>query len=216
MPIGFMQRYCSALVLALAAPGAQAIDLQLVGSFGEKAAILSIDGRPPRTVRVGESIGGATLISVDRERAVIEVEGRRVTLPRGQAWRSGTGADVPQLAVLAADARGHYMVEGQVNGGSMRFVLDTGATLVALPAADALRLGIDFRNQPRALMHTANGVALAYSVRLRSVRIGTIELNDIDGVVLEQGLGVGLLGMSFLNRVDMRRDGVALTLTRRF
>ena len=66
------------------------------------------------------------------------------------------------------------------------------------------------------MLQTANGPTAGYLIRLAKVKVGNIELHDIDGVVLEQGLSVGLLGMSFLNRVEMKRDGELMTLIRRF
>ena len=125
-------------------------------------------------------------------------------------------ADGRQSVVLAADTRGHFLAEGSINGGSMRFILDTGATAIALPAADAVRLGLDYRKGRPALIQTANGPAPAWRVKLDSVRVGGIELNNVDALVLEQGLDVALLGMTFLNRVDMQRSGETMTLRRRF
>jgi len=87
---------------------------------------------------------------------------------------------------------------------------------VALPAAEAQRLGIDYRKGERGYTHTAGGVVPIYRVRLDSVKLGAIELSGIDGVVIEQGLDIALLGMTFLNRVDMKRDGQTMVLIRRF
>src|SRR6266850_858210 len=86
-----------------------------------------------------------------------------------------------------------------------------------LAAADASRFGVDWRQGQRRMVQTANGSTAGYLVRLDRVRVGGIELTNVEGVVLEQGLGaVGLLGMSFLNRVEMQRDGQTMTLIRRF
>jgi aspartyl protease family protein len=98
----------------------------------------------------------------------------------------------------------------------VRFLVDTGATSIALPAADARRLGIDFRNAPRGITQTANGPTQTYLVRLDTVRVGGIELNMVDAVIIEQGLPIALLGMTFLNRVEMRREGSTMTLIRKF
>jgi len=106
---------------------------------------------------------------------------------------------------------------GSINGGSVRFLVDTGATLVTLPASEARRLGIDYLRGRRGQMQTANGVAAVYRVTLDSVRIGDIEVNGVDAVVSEGGaMSMSLLGMSFLNRMEMRRDGQNMTLTKRF
>ena len=98
----------------------------------------------------------------------------------------------------------------------MRFMVDTGATSIAIPAADANRLRIDYQKGRRVSTQTANGVAPAYLVTLDSVRIGGIELNNVEAIVIEQGLAVGLLGNSFLSRTEMRREGQTMTLTKRF
>jgi len=198
----------------LAAPAALALEVSLVGTFGDKAAILVVDGGAPRTVRVGREALGVRVVSVERDHAVIEVAGERRTLARGQHF--STGGDARPSVTLAADTRGHFVTEGSINGAPVRFVVDTGATLIALPAAEALRLGLDYRKGPIAVTKTAAGVVPVYRVRFDSVRLGSIELAQVDGVVIEQGLDIALLGMSFLNRVEMRREGETMTLIQRF
>ncbi|MBI1943567.1 MAG: TIGR02281 family clan AA aspartic protease [Betaproteobacteria bacterium] len=203
-------------LLALAGAGAAAADVSLLGTFDTKAAILSIDAGAPKTVKVGQSFGGVTLIAVEKDRATIEVEGKRRVLLRGQTWSSGSvGAD-RQSATLAAGAGGHFAVDGAINGGAVRFLVDTGATVIALPARDAARLGLDYRGGAVGIAQTAAGPTPAYRVRFDTVRVGGIELNNVEGVVIEKGLGVALLGMSFLNRVEMRREGDRMTLIRRY
>jgi aspartyl protease family protein len=218
MATGFIRRHCSgavALALALAAANAAALEVSLVGTFGDKAAILVIDGGEPRTVRVGQQAGGVTVVSVERDRAVIDVGGAQRTLARGQHYSTDAGAQ-RQSVTLAADTRGHYVTDGAINDKPVRFVVDTGATMVALPASDAIRLGLDYRKGEVALTRTAAGVVPVYRVRFDSVRLGAIELSGVDGVVIEQGLDIALLGMSFLNRVEMKNEGQLMTLTRRY
>ncbi len=99
----------------------------------------------------------------------------------------------------------------------MRFLVDTGATSIALSAADARRLGIDYLSGQPGLMSTANGTAAAYRVRLDSVRVGDIVANNVEGAVLEGSqMPVALLGMSFLNRMEMKREGQFMVLIRRY
>jgi aspartyl protease family protein len=218
MATGFIWRHCSAaaaLGLALASVAGWAQDVQLVGTFGDKAAVLVIDGGEPRTLRVGKEAAGVKLLSVERDGAVVEVAGARRTLVRGQHAASGT-ASGRQSVTLAADTRGHFVTMGAVNDRPVQFVVDTGATLVALPAAEAARLGLDYRKGELALTKTAAGVVPVYKVRLDKVRLGAIEISGVDGVVIEQGLDIALLGMSFLSRVDMRHEGQLMTLTRRY
>jgi aspartyl protease family protein len=95
--------------------------------------------------------------------------------------------------------------------------VDTGATFISLPAREASRLGLDYRNGQKVVMETANGDAFAYRVKLDTVRVGELTVNNVDAVVMEGGsLPVALLGMSFLNRTDIRREGAIMTLTKRY
>ena len=217
MATGFMRRILLCLGLACAAGGASAAEVSLIGVIGTKAAVLAVDGGEPKTVKVGQAWRGIKVLQVEKERARVEIDGVKRTLDLGQHYRSDpVGAADRQSVTLAADGSGHFFAEGSVNGNRMRFVVDTGATLIALPGADAQRLGLDYRKGPRGITQTANGPVAVYQVRLDRVRIGGIELHAVDGVVIEQGLPVALLGMSFLNRVEMRRDGDSMTLIRRF
>ena len=210
-----MVRHSIALLALLAGAAASAADVSLVGTFDTKAAILSIDGGAPRTVKVGQSAGGVTLITVEKDRATIEVDGKRRVLQRGQTYSSGAGSGA-QSVTLSAGAGGHYLAEGQINGGAIRFLVDTGATAIAIPASDAERLRIDYRKGRRGTTQTAGGPATAYVVRLDSVRVGAIEVRNVDAIVIEHGLTVALLGNTFLSRMDMRLEGQTMTLTRRY
>ena len=209
-----MMRHSIALLFVLASLPAAAAEVSLIGTFGATAAILVIGAGAPKTVKVGQSFGGITLISVENDRATIEMEGKRRVLQRGQTYSSAGGG--AQSVTLSAGAGGHFMADGQINGGAMRFVVDTGATSIAIPASDANRLRIDYQKGRRVFTQTANGTAPAYLVTLDSVRIGGVELNGVDAIVIEQGLAVGLLGNSFLNRMEMRREGQTMTLIKRF
>jgi aspartyl protease family protein len=95
-------------------------------------------------------------------------------------------------------------------------LVDTGATMIALSASDAVRLGIDYRKGQPGMVSTANGSAPVYLVKLDTVKIGNIELNQVDALIQENGLPFALLGMSFLNRTEMRREGEQMTLTKRY
>lgn len=202
-----------ALPLAVAAA-----DIGVVGVFPGRGAVLVVDGGAPQSVRIGQKLGGVTLVSVDKAGAVVEDEGRRRTIPLGQhvAGAASTSGRTPQ-AVLSADSRGQFLTESTVNGSPMRFMVDTGATMVSIPGNDARRLGIDFAKGQKGVAQTANGPAPVYRIKLDSVKVGEIELLNVDAIVLDGGgLAQPLLGMSFLNRVEMRRDGDTMTLVRRF
>jgi aspartyl protease family protein len=215
MAMGFMVRII-ALIGACACGQALAADVALVGVIGERAAVLAVDGGDPKTVKVGQQWNGISVLSVQKDRATVEIDGKRRVLMHGQHYRSTPAASDRQQVTLAADARGHFVTEGAVNGNPVRFLVDTGATSIALPGREAQRLGIDYRNGQRSVTQTANGAVAAYRVVLDRVRLGAIELNSVEAIVIEQGLDITLLGMSFLNRVEMKRDGQTMTLVRRF
>jgi len=211
-----MMRHFIALLALFACLHAAAAEVSLIGTFGSTAAILSIDGGAPKTVKVGQSHGGVTLISVDNDRATIDRDGKRRVLVRGQTYSSSGAGSGAQSVTLAAGAGGHFMADGQINGGAIRFMVDTGASTVAIPAREAVRLRIDYKSGRRGTTQTAGGPTPMYIVRLDSVRIGSIELQSVDAMVIEQGLDISLLGNTFLNRMEMRREGQTMTLTRRY
>lgn len=215
MATAFMPRII-ALLACLACGAAAAADVALIGVIGDRAAVLAVDGGEPKTVKLGQRWNGIAVLSVEKDRATVEIDGRKRTLQLGQHYRGVPVKSNRQLVTLAADARGHFVTEGSVNGNPVRFLVDTGATSVVLPGRDAERLGLDYRKGERGLNQTANGVVATYSVTLDSVRLGDIEVTAVDAVVIEQGLNIALLGMSFLNRVEMKREGQSMVLIRRF
>ncbi len=215
-----MRSFLIGLWIILALPAsACAADINLIGIFGSKATLM-VDGGKPRTLAVGESTPEKIrLLSVGASSAVIDFEGQRLTLQLGNqritpARRDGAAASV----ILAGDARGHFMTTAVVNGMSMQFLVDTGATAVTISGDDARRANVKYSSADRGVMQTANGLVSAYKVKFDTVRIGDITLNNVDGIVVEgNALGrYGLLGMSFLSRTDIRREGDQMMLIKRF
>jgi len=205
------------LAAALRAAPARALDLDVVGLFPGKAVVV-IDGGAPRTLSVGQKTAeGVRLLRADSASAEFELEGRRQVLGLGRGRYGGGPASAGATATLYADTSGHFVSEGSINGSTVRFLVDTGATTVALSSREAARIGLEYRRGERILMSTANGVVNAFSTRLDSVRVGGIELHNVEAVVHEGAHpAIVLIGMSFLNQVDMKRDGGLMTLTRRF
>ncbi|RPJ48955.1 MAG: TIGR02281 family clan AA aspartic protease [Betaproteobacteria bacterium] len=210
------------VAVLLAATPVLAADISVTALFGGKAQLV-IDGGKPRMLSAGQtSPEGVKLIGADSSAAVIEFQGKRRTLALGSGTRiasaehasgGGTGSSV----TLTADTHGHYQTLGQINGGTVQLLVDTGATSIALPSAEARRLGINYLNGERGYTQTANGRAQAYKIKLDTVKVGDITLYGVDAVVLEgDGLKMALLGMSFLSRTEMKRDGQALTLIKRY
>src|SRR6185436_8995386 len=129
MPTGFMLRHFIALCVLLAcgaAPtAARSADVSLIGVIGSSAAVIAIDGGEPRTIKVGQTRSGITVLSIERERATIEFEGKTRVLALGQHYRSGATAAAGVSVTLAAGPGGHFISEGSINGHPIRFIVDT-------------------------------------------------------------------------------------------
>ena len=203
------------LPLALLASASHAADIAVVGLFPGKA-VLVIDGGAPKTFAVGGMVTtDIKLLAADESAATIAIGNRKQTIAIGQHVNRAHPAG-PTSVVLQANGQGHFMVQGQINGGTIQMLVDTGATTIAFSQADAQRLGINYKAGQLGRVNTANGSVPVYRVKLDTVKVGSIELNQVDAVVQQAGLPFALLGMSFLNRMEMRRDGERMTLTKRF
>ena len=212
------------LLIALAGFGgtAQAQSVALAGMLGNKA-LLVVNGAPPKTVAPGETHMNVKVISASGDQAVLELNGKRHTLRVGDAPVSvgagggtGGGAGKGNRIVLNAGSGGHFMTAGQINGRAVQFMVDTGATSVAMSAADAERTGIKYKDGQQVRMSTANGITQGYLVKLNSVRVGDVEVYDVDAVVSPQPMPYMLLGNSFLTRFQMQRENEQMILVRRY
>lgn len=204
-----------ALGLCLCAP-AGAVDVAVAGVFPGKA-VLVVGGGAPRTVSVGaRTPEGVRLLAVEGETAVVEVDGRQQTLRLGERVVSAPGTSSASSVTLNADSKGHFVTPGSINGAGVLFLVDTGASVVSMGTADAARAGIDYRKGVAMPTLTANGPTTVWRVKLDSVRIGDVTLRNVDGAVHAVDLPVVLLGMSFLNRMEMNRSGEQLTLRQRY
>lgn len=214
-----MTRILLALGALLAAGGALAQSVALQGMLGNKA-LLIVGGGAPKTVAPGESWQGVRVVSTAGDEAVVEVNGKRHTLRVGDAPASvgGSGGAVPRGSriVLTAGSGGHFFTPGQINGRTVNFVVDTGATSIALGATEADRIGLDYKKGQLGYSSTANGVVTTYRVRLNSVRIGDVEIFDVEASVLPAAMPVVLLGNTFLSRFQMTRQNDQMVLERRY
>lgn len=212
----FIASGLAALFAAITAGAAAAVEVTVVGLFPSKA-VVQINGGAPRTLSIGQKTAeGVTLVSVERDSATFELAGRRTTLRMGQQHAT-SNASSGSTIVLTADSRGHFVTDGQINGLPIRFMVDTGATLIAIPAGEAQRLALDYRKGQPVTMNTANGIAPAWKIKLDTVRVGDVTVNAVDAVVMEgSAMPAALLGMTFLNRMEMKRAGQTMTLTKRF
>lgn len=203
------------LVLSLFSFAAVAEEVGLAGIMGSKA-LLMINGGEPQSVKVGEALGGVKVLAIENDQVVVEIGGKKRPLRVGQHAVGAASADGSGKIVMTADAQGHFFTTGNINGTSVRFLVDTGATMVSLGASDARRIGLDFNRGQKGMSQTANGQTVVSKVQLDTVRIGDTTLHNVDALIHQNEMPVALLGMSFLNRMEMQRDGSTMTLKKRF
>lgn len=193
-----------------------ATDIIVLGLFKGKA-IVNIDGKR-RVLKIGKvSPEGVTLISADSDVAVIEIDGQQQEYKLGRhVGTSFKNKKNAEAKIMPVD--GMYYTQGFINGRPVNFLVDTGATWVAMNANQARSLGINFRYVgKRGMVSTANGVVPVYLVKLDKVRVGEIELTNVEGGVLEgNSPSEVLLGNSFLNRLEMQRQGQVMLLKQKF
>ncbi len=205
-------------VALLAGAGVQAVEkVSIKGLFKDKA-ILVIDGKQ-RLLRTGEtSPEGVKLVRADSREAVIEIDGNQST--RGLGTHIGSDYAEPESrAVQIYPSNGNmYTIVGSINGFPVNFIVDTGATVVSMNSSQARRLGIDYAVEGRqGLSQTASGIVKVYMVQLKRVKVGDIELTNVEGSVHEGDFPTQvLLGMSFLGRLDIQREGGVLELRKKY
>lgn len=210
---------CAGLMLAHGWAMAAGQSVAMTGGMGSKA-LLVVNGGAPKALSAGDTFQGVKVISVAAEQTVIEMDGKRRTLRLGEAPVSiggggGGGANGTQI-VLSAGLGGHFIAQGAINGRATQFMVDTGATSIAMGADEAIRMGIKFENGERFYGNTANGTVVGYRVMLTSVRIQDVEVFNVEAAVLPQRMPHILLGNSFLTRFQMKRENDMLTLTKRY
>lgn len=207
--------FAGCLLLAAGAVAAQGVSLQ--GMLGSKA-LLVVDGGAPKAVGAGESWKGVKVLSTAGDQALVEVAGQRQSLRVGEAPMAvgATAAPKGNRIVLSAGSGGHFITQGQINGRAVQFMVDTGATSIAMGRDEAKRLGIDYTKGQLARGNTANGQVTVYQVKLASVRVGDVEVYDVDAAVLPSQAGQVLLGNSFLSRFQMTKLNDQLVLERRY
>src|SRR4051812_6140495 len=163
---------------------AQSVALQ--GMLGGKA-LLIVDGGAPKTVAAGETHKGVKVVSTSGDQAVVEIAGKRHTLRVGEAPASvGGNGGAPARGsriVMNAESGGHFFSSGAINGQAVRFMVDTGATAVSMGVPEAERIGLNYKSGELARSSTANGSVTTWKVKLNSVRVGEVEIYDVETTV---------------------------------
>ncbi len=203
-------------VLTLSALTAAAQTVTFNGHIGTHKALLVIDGEP-HTVAVGTTVRGVRLLTLSDTQADVEVGAARrsLTLGAGAVRASAGTANSGSAIVLTAGTNGHFRTTGQINGKAIEFMVDTGASSVVISQADADRLGLDYKNAPVGMASTANGTAPFRLITLSAVRIGDVEVANVEAAVIPAPMRGALLGNSFLMRFQMKRENDVMRLEKR-
>ena len=196
---------------------AHAMDITVLGLFNDRA-ILKVDDKQHILKSGQTSPEGIKLISADSQYAVLEIDGKQEKFSLGNHVSSHF--EKPEVLGEAKiwPINGMYIVAGSINGHPTKFMVDTGASWIAMNSHHAKLLGIDYRiNGERGFVSTANGTVQTFIINLDRVKIGDIELQHVKAGVIEGNSPTEvLLGMSFLERVEIERKGTMMLLKRKW
>ena len=188
--------------------------VRVVGSFGSKG-VLEIDGRR-RVLSVNElSPEGVQLLEINSDYAILKIDGKAGRYEVGASAISTKFKPSESTVVnVYQDTSGMFRAVGSINGHSVNFLVDTGATTIAMNSVQAMRMGLDYKKTGQAIMiSTASGATTGYLLKLNTVSIAEIKLQNIDAVVIEgNSPSEVLLGMSFLGRLNVQHQGSVMTL----
>jgi aspartyl protease family protein len=209
-----MYKKISLMLLLFSMPCMAVEKITVIGLFKDKA-IVNIDGKQHVLTAGKTSPEGVKLISSNSREAVLEINGKKDTYTLGTHISSEFTPPSPGTTVtIAPDSSGMYEVNGSINGFQVKFVVDTGATLISMNKHNANRIGLNYKLEGQeSVAQTASGYSKIYLVNLKEVLVGDIKLQNIQGAVHDDDFPkVILLGNSFLNRVNLSRDGSLLQL----
>lgn len=190
--------------------------LEVQGLFADKA-VMMIDGTR-HILSVGQvSPEGVKVISADTHSTVLEVDGKRGTYKLGSSVSLNYAKAKTVKEQIMANKYGMFLTYGSINGHSVKFLVDTGATSVAMSSVDAKRLGILYRMDGRETRaNTASGIVKAWAINLKSIKVGKIKQKNIEAMVVDGSHPTEiLLGMSFMERLKVNKEGDRLVLEQR-
>ena len=203
------------LAFSLFTSRVHAVSVKVIGLFTDKALLL-IDSQQ-KLLSKGQTFEAVTLISASGRGAVISIDGETRKLGLNQGIQGNYKKPDRSLSKIYPDFQGMYYIAGRVNGHSMRFLVDTGATYVTMSGAQATNIGIDFRKGMKSFAHTAASTVPVWQINLDSLSIGDIKVPNVVATVIEGSQPhVALLGNSFLKYTQLQRIGNVMELQQKF
>ena len=206
---------CLLVIALLMSFPAVATSIKVIALFTNKA-MLKIDGEQ-KIVNKGETFKGVKLISASGRGAVVRVKGEHRKLGMNQSIQSNFKAADRKKSRIYPDSLGMYFVDGRINGHATSFLVDTGATFVTMSSRHARKVGIDYRRGTQSYSQTATETVPVWQVKLKSITVGGIRLNNIEASVIEGSQpAIVLLGNSFLSRTQLQRKGTVMELQKKY
>lgn len=184
-------------------------------------AVININGKQ-KILKIGKPSDGLKLISVTSEVAIIEHDGEQHTYSINSTYYQAPANKETKTAskklTIIPDEQGMYTVTGTINGSNVRFVVDTGATLISMNGNLAKRLGIDYKLiGQKSQSYTASGIADIYIVTLKKVNVGGIVKHNVTAAVHHGDFpNIALLGMSFLKDLSINRDVGVMEIEKKY
>ncbi|HHJ34156.1 MAG TPA: TIGR02281 family clan AA aspartic protease [Gammaproteobacteria bacterium] len=204
---------CSLLFFYGVADAVEQLEVQ--GLFSNKA-VLMVDGKRHIIASGNSSPEGVKVISVNKQGAILEVDGeqKQYDIGSSQAISTSFSERKSYKETIYKNAGGMYLTFGNINGRSVRFLVDTGASAISMNTDQAKNLGIRYDKYGKpASVSTASGFEKAYRIDLRSVTVGDITERNVEALVIDgKHPGPILLGMTFLGRLEVEHSGNAMTL----
>ncbi len=191
-------------------------EIKVMALFTDKAMV-TIDGKQ-KLLRKGKTYRGVTLISSNSEELVLELHGEQKKYKLGsQISTSYKKPDPGKELVVWKDLNNMFQLHGSINGSSVKFLIDTGASSIALSSREAKKIGLKYKKGARMQASTASGIAAGYMINLDRVKVGHILIYNVEAMVLEGSFPTEvLLGQTFLERVHMTRNGDKMILRKKF
>ncbi|MDH5357285.1 MAG: TIGR02281 family clan AA aspartic protease [Gammaproteobacteria bacterium] len=192
------------------------LDVVIVGLFNDQAVIQI--NKQQHLLKVGNtSPEGVTLVSATSQAAVLEIDGVKKTYQLGKHISTNYIPAPAQPTVSLWPVNGMYLTTGSVNGFTVDFLVDTGASAIALNAKTATNLSLDYLKGPIVGVKTASGIEQAYQVNLDQVQVGDIKLYNVAAIVIDGPEPTrALLGMSFLGQLEIQHTGERMELKQKY